>query len=62
MREMENDNVCKALRKFFADGRYVTPNKVFFEEAALMMKLPKRHATPWKGGRLAPITIVISRG
>ena len=21
-----------------------------FEEAALMMKLPKRHATPWKGG------------
>jgi hypothetical protein len=34
----------------------------FFEEAALMMKLPKRHATPWEGGRLAPITIVISRG
>ncbi len=33
-----------------------------FEEAALMMKLPKRHATPWEGGRLAPITIVISRG
>jgi hypothetical protein len=28
----------------------------FFEEAALMMKLPKRHATPWKGGRLAPMT------
>ncbi len=28
MREMENDNVCKALRKFFADVRYVTPNKV----------------------------------
>jgi hypothetical protein len=35
---------------------------IFFEEAALMMKLPKRHATPWEGGRLAPITIVISRG
>ena len=33
-----------------------------FEEAVLMMKLPKRHATPWEGGRLAPITIVISRG
>ena len=32
------------------------------EEAVLMMKLPKRHATPWEGGRLAPITIVISRG
>ncbi len=28
MREMENDIVCKALRKFFADVRYVTPNKV----------------------------------
>jgi hypothetical protein len=28
-----------AIRAFF-----------FFEEAALMMKLPKRHATPWKGG------------
>ena len=26
--------------------------KAFFEEAALMMKLPKRHATPWEGGRL----------
>jgi hypothetical protein len=38
------------------------PNVFFDEEAALMMKLPKRHATPWKGGRLAPITIVISRG
>jgi hypothetical protein len=23
MREMENDSVCKALRKFFADVRYV---------------------------------------
>ncbi len=29
----------------------------FFEEAALMMKLPKRHATPWKGGRLTPRTL-----
>ena len=30
MREIENDNVCKALRKFFADVRFVTPpaNKV----------------------------------
>ncbi len=27
----------------------------FFEEAVLMMKLPRRYATPWKGGRLAPI-------
>jgi hypothetical protein len=34
----------------------------FFEEAVLMMKLPKRYATPWKGGRLAPITDFISRG
>ena len=36
--------------------------KICFEEAVLMMKLPKRYATPWEGGRLAPITIVISRG
>ena len=33
-----------------------------FEEAVLMMKLPKRYATPRKGGRLAPITDFISRG
>jgi hypothetical protein len=28
MKEMENDSVCKAPRKFFADVRYVTVNKV----------------------------------
>ena len=30
-----------------AHGR--TCQKFFFEEAALMMELPKRHATPFKG-------------
>ncbi len=33
MREMENDSVCKALRKFFADVWYVTPNKVPVKQA-----------------------------
>ena len=32
------------------------------EEAILMMELPRRHATSLSGSRLAPITIVISRG
>ena len=31
-------------------------------EAFLMMELPRRHATSLSGSRLAPITIVISRG
>ena len=35
---------------------------LLFEEAILMMELPRRHATSLSGSRLAPITIVISRG
>ena len=28
MNEIENDNLCEALRQFFANVRLVTPNKV----------------------------------
>jgi hypothetical protein len=55
--------VCESSFSLMALIKTKSRNQLkIFEEAALMMKLPKRHATPWKGGRLAPITIVISRG
>jgi hypothetical protein len=54
--------VTGRLARFARPQAYELPVPAIFEEAALMMKLPKRHATPWEGGRLAPITIVISRG
>ena len=35
---------------------------ILFGEAILMMELPRRNATSLSGSRLAPITVVISRG
>ena len=52
----DDNHIIPALRKQF------TFKGVFFGEAFLMMELPRRHATSLSGSRLAPITIVISRG
>ena len=61
MRLWPEANKMAALDEYAAQCKLKLPPP-FFREAVLMMELPRRNATSLTGSRLAPITIIISRG